>query len=164
MSFIFPNIPRFVHRNGVVLPAGGAVTTLADGSYASGSQWNTSNGPLNGAFFVPDGIYHVSFWLTYTRAPGQAGAVAVGMMQSNGTETARAPVPDGAIAVGGGYGQQGVYAWDLAPLPVPGTDAPVTYQALPFDCYPGWWVWLQLREVGATATPGTALVAVTASH
>lgn len=162
----FPALNRVVHRGttagaAVILPAAGAETALADGSYPALTQWQKSAGPMNGALLVPDGIYSVTFWCTYTRAAGQAGAVAVGMMVSNGVEQAREPVIDSTITVTSGFGRQNVYSRDLTPLPAPSSDAAVTYPPITFDVKPGWYVWLQAAEVGVPASPGTLLVALT---
>ena len=78
MDNYFPTIPRFVHRAALPLPAAGAFTQLADGSYqAAGvnAQW-TAGQPIT----VPDGTYSITFWRTYTRSPGTAGQVALGLM------------------------------------------------------------------------------------
>lgn len=156
-----PAIARQVHRGtvggaAIVLPAAGAVTTLADSVGPPALDYP------RGAFQVPYGVRTVTFWLTYTEGT-TGGAVAAGAMISNGTEVAREPVLNETIdtTAHAGYGQQVINARDLVPQPAPGNGAPVVYSPVTIDVQPGWTVWLQAAEVGQPGTPGSLLVALT---
>lgn len=163
-SIFVASIGRTIHRGtaggaAIVLPPAGAATTLADSTSAPALDY------VNGIYQVPAGIRHITFWPTYTEG-GSNGAVALGAVVSNGTESAAEPLVDaGNIDTSSqpGFGVENVYARRLKPQPAPGNNTPVVYPQLTVDVQPGWYVWLQAAEVGNTGSPGSLLVALTGS-
>ncbi len=139
-----PRVARTVHMASAALPAAGAYTA-------------------NAAYAIPDGVQFVSFWVTYTTGSGVAGACKAKLVVGNGTESGTEVTIDPTITVAQPAGLQLAYMSEIE-LPIPPVNGTRT-DVLTWAVRAGeTTIALQLAEVGVTATPGTAAVALTAGY
>lgn len=136
-------IARSVHLASAALPAAGAFTSQT-------------------AFTILDGVRSINFYVTYTQGAG-GGYPLLRFESGNGTETGGLVVIDGAIAVTDPFGQRTAYI-DRLKGPVPADGSALTYM-IPWRVSGGeTTVRLLMAEGGATGTPGTAAIAITAQY
>ena len=138
-----PRVARVAHLASATLPAAGAYTA-------------------NAVYPIPDGVQFVKFYVTYTR--GAAGGFAKAkLVTGNGTESGAEVTLDPTIAVTQPAGLQLAYSSEIE-MPQPQDGNPRT-DVLTYAVRAGeTTIALQLAEVGVTATPGTAAVALTAGY
>lgn len=133
---------RNPHVVGATLPASSAYTNQAP-------------------FKIPDGCTGVTFYVTYTRAPGVGTCrPKFQIWIGNGAEEGPLVTVDPTVAAAQPFGRTSLYLGEILG-PIPSTDTAITF-ALPVVVRGGEsTIRLLAAEYGAAGTPGTCAIALT---